>query len=351
MKKFFGIMLTVIFSLAVTMPVSAANKTTQQIYSGALDALIKAKTAEIKGNITVSAKANKNTKKTASDDLSVSSLYNSGSVGIDFEIRADKSNPEEQRSFFNFAFRPSKEIKENFPLDNLKVVSLSNVSYFFIEAANLNLGFLDLSAFANQWIKLDGVGILQKIMGEKYDSYKEQVATQNKNNEITPKQIEDVIKLFKKDNVFTVYRLADKKIGDQSFYRLRLSFNRAGFRKFMLDVSKQVDGKAMTAAEIKDLDKTIKTWQVPDSFLLVNKISGNPVQLDLVVNDNNTARKMTTKVLLKFISFNDSVDITAPAESRNFEDILQELMKNLQASLNNTSSTSGLVGATSTLVQ
>jgi len=319
-------------------PLTVSAKTAQQMYWDALDRIVKAKTMVVGGTVNITSKM-ANTK---NKNMAVSSAYsyNNGNLGINFNIKIDKSNPEEQRVFYSFGFVPSEEIKNNLPISDVKVVSLGSTSYFYITADSLDLGFLDLSLFINRWVKIDRDGILQQFLGDKYADVKADLDAKKKSNQITPEQMDSIIKLFKKNNIFNVYRLADKKVSGKTYNQLRLRFNKVNFRKFIIAASKEINGKSMTVAELKDLDKIIKTLQVPDSVLLVDKNSGAPARLDFSVKRNDGIRNLTTTVRINFISFNEGVDIYAPSEPTNFEDIFSAVMGQFKNNLDNSYATS-----------
>ncbi len=340
-KIVLGSVLAIGLSLALVMGVNAqtVKKTAkvvlpsspQQILNVAMDNLIKMKSTDCYGSIVTKQNNQKKVTKKTSDDSYVDFLTPSPKFNIDFDCKIDKLSATDEKAEYNFNITVDG-ITSTPQTFVLKLVSMNKQTYFKLDLpTGLDLGFFDMSALANRWIKIDKEALGQSFLGEKYDGVTARLATET--DEVkADKEFNNILKSFRKNQVLLVSKSKSTKLGDLNTVHLTVKINKSGFKKFMIESNKITGGKAMTKAELKELETSLQKAVMHDIQVWVDKKTVMPVKI--MFGNMGTKDKISdtlSRVQINLTNFNSPKEVLSPPYSTSLEDIFAEMMEKFKA--------------------
>jgi hypothetical protein len=208
----------------------------------------------------------------------------------------------------NFAF--GLEIRT---IDKIVYVKLSNVP---------NLGFFDLSAVANQWIKIDTEALKKQFGLEKLEA---QVKEAQKKQELSPEQMKlkiavQLAKIFK-----ITEKLPSEKIEGVNTYHYKFIIDKEGIKNLFIEISKIVQDKTLTEEELADFDKSLELIELPEGEIWIGKNDLLPYKISLssIIKETDKS-KISGKVSFTqlFKNFNKPVQIEIPTPAKTLEEVL-----------------------------
>lgn len=209
----------------------------------------------------------------------------------------------------NFAF--GLEVRT---IDKIVYIKLSNVP---------NLGFFDLSAIANQWIKIDTEALKKQFGLEKFEA---QIKEAQKKQELSPEQIEKLKIAAQQAKIFKITeKLPSENIEGINTYHYKFIIDKEGVKKLIADISKIVHDKTLTEKEIADYDKSFEAIELPEGEIWIGKKDLLPYKILLSsvlkeTDKSKVAGKFTITLLFK--NFNKTVQIDIPSPVKTLEEIL-----------------------------
>lgn len=178
-----------------------------------------------------------------------------------------------------------------------------------------NLMIFDLSAFENQWIKIDG----------------KDITAQQEKNKLTSAQIDQLKKTFVQDKVISIVaNLPAEKIDGVNTYHYKYAVNKEGLRKYIIDVDKIVSTSTMlTGQKLADFNKEMDNLVAPEGEIWIGKSDYLPYKIssNIVINETETS-KVSGKVgiVLSAKNFNKPVQVDVPSPVKTTEEIMAGFM-------------------------
>lgn len=194
-----------------------------------------------------------------------------------------------------------------------------------------NLGFFDLSAVKNQWVKIDTEALKKQFGLEKLE---EQLKEVQKQKELTPEQIEKLKEAVQQAKAFKItQKLASEKVEGVSTHHYKFTIDKAGVKNLVADIGQIVQNKTLTEKELADFDKSLETVKLPEGEIWIGKKDLLPYKISLssTIKEADTS-KISGKVslILLFKNFNKPVHIAVPTQAKPLEEILEGLLEGLQ---------------------
>lgn len=196
---------------------------------------------------------------------------------------------------------------------SLETISIAKMNYIKLNKAP-NLGFLDLSKFTNQWIKINTDSLSKQIV--KTTVVTEQTKT------LTEKQISDLKDLFAKSNIFEI----TAKLGDEEIYGVlsshyQFKLNKEEMQVLAKKANEIVTGKKLTAEEAEAMDKAFAMTGEETGEIWIGKEDGLPrkININMIIGDAGAAKiSGEMNMSLTFKAFNKEVSIETPT---NFKEL------------------------------
>jgi len=209
----------------------------------------------------------------------------------------------------NFAFE--LEIRT---IDKIVFVKLSNVP---------NLGFFDLSAVANQWIKIDTEALKKQFGLEKLEA---QVKEVQKKQELSLEQIEKLKIAVQHAKIFKITeKLPSEKIEGVNTYHYKFIIDKEGIKNLFIEISKIVQDKTFTEKELADFDKSFEVIELSGGEIWIGQNDSLPykISLSLIIKETDKS-KISGKVsfTLSFKNFNKPAQIEIPKPVKTVEEVL-----------------------------
>lgn len=196
-----------------------------------------------------------------------------------------------------------------------------------------NLGFFDLSAVKNQWVKID-TEALKKQFG--FEKLEEQLKEAQKQQELTPEQIEKLKEVVKQAKVFKItQKFASEKINGVNTHHYKFTIDKEGIKKLVTDISQIVQNKTLTEKELTDFNKSLEAIELPEGEIWIGKKDLLPYKVSLSSTIKGTEQLKTSGKIsftLLFKNFNKPVQIDIPTQTKPLEEILGGLFSGLQGS-------------------
>lgn len=238
----------------------------------------------------------------------------------------DLNNP--QGSFsFNINTDALTEGQFNF---GLEIRQIGKIIYVKISDVP-NLVFFDLSAVKNQWVKIDTEALKKQFGLEKLE---EQLKEAQKQQELTPEQIEKLKEAVQQAKIFTItQKLASEKINGVNTHHYKFTIDKEGIKKLVTDISQIVQNKTLTEEELADLNKSLEAIELPGGEIWIGKKDLLPYKVSLSSTIKETEQAKTSGKInftLLFKNFNKPVQIDIPAQAKPLEEILGGLFGGLQ---------------------
>jgi len=246
---------------------------------------------------------------------------------INFNGKSDVGDLNNSKGLFAFNIKTDalKELTQGESVFGLEIRTINKVVY--VKLNNLpNLGFFDLSAFSNQWIKIDTEAIKKQFGLDKLD---EQIKEAQKQQELTPEQTEKLKQIVAQSKVFKVTeKLASEKIEGVDTHHYKFLIDRAELKKLIIDISGVVQNKTLTDKELADFDKSLEAIETLDGEIWIGKKDYLPYKVLLTVGikettESKTAGQLTATLLFK--NYNKPVQIDIPSPVKSIEEILGQL--------------------------
>ena len=207
-------------------------------------------------------------------------------------------------------------------IDKIVYVKLSNIP---------NLGFFDLSAVANQWIKIDTEALKKQFGLEKFEA---QIKEAQKKQELSPEQIEKLKIAVQQAEIFKITeKLPSEKIDGVYTYHYKFIIDKEGVKKFIADITQIVQDKTLSEKELADFNKILEDLQFPEGEIWIGKKDLLPYKISLSLTIEETDKLKTSgkiSTILLFKNFNKPVKIEIPTPVKTVEEILGGLFGGLQ---------------------
>lgn len=246
---------------------------------------------------------------------------------INFNGKFDVGDLNNPKGLFSFNIKTDalKELTQGESAFGLEVRTIGKVIY--VKLNNLpNLGFFDLSALSNQWIKIDAEAIKKQFGLEKFE---EQIKESQKQRELTPEQVEKLKQIFAQAKVLKVTeKLASEKIEGVDTHHYKFLIDKNELKKLTVDISGVVQNKTLTDKELAELDKGLEVIDNLGGEIWIGKKDYLPHKILLTIGIKETAESKTagqTTTTLSFKNYNKSVQIDIPSPVKSIEEILGQL--------------------------
>lgn len=189
---------------------------------------------------------------------------------INFSGVSDTNDLNNPKGSFSFNINTDALGQENFTL-GLEIRTIDKIVY--AKLSNLpNLGFFDLTAVSNQWIKIDTEALKKQFGLEKIE---EQLEELQKKQELSPEQIEKLKTAVQQHKVFRITEnFASEKIEGVYTYHYKFTIDKEeiGKKDFL-------PYKISLSSVIKETEKSKTSGKV--SFALLFKNFNKPVQIEI----------------------------------------------------------------------
>lgn len=253
----------------------------------------------------------------------------SSDFSINFTGSSDIQNPNNPKGQFSFNIKTDALQQKEFTF-GLEIKTIDKIIYAKLSDAP-NLGFSNLSAVKNQWIKIDPETLKKQFGLEKLD---EQIKEARKKSELTPEQIEKLKTAVQQDKIFKITgKLANEKIEGINTYHYKFAINKEGVKKLFADISQIIQNKTLTEKELAEFDKKLEAAQLPEGEIWIGKKDLLPYKITLnsIIKETDKSKisgEISFTLLLK--NFNKPVQIDIPQQTKPLEEFLKELIGGLQ---------------------
>lgn len=247
---------------------------------------------------------------------------------VNFNGVSDTNDLNNPKGSFSFNINTDALGQENFTL-GLEVRTIDKIVY--VKLSNLlNLGFFDLTAVSNQWIKVDTEALKKQFGLEKIE---EQLKEAQKKQELSPEQIEKLKTAVQQHKVFKITEsLAGEKIEGVDTYHYKFTIDKEEIKKLLTDISQITQDKTLTEKELADFDESFKAIELPEGEIWIGKKDFLPYKISLSSVIKETEKSKTSgkvSFTLLFKNFNKPVQIEIPAPVKTLEEILGGLFGGL----------------------
>ena len=247
---------------------------------------------------------------------------------VNFNGVSDTNDLNNPKGSFSFNINTDALGQENFTL-GLEIRTIDKIVY--AKLSNLpNLGFFDLTAVANQWIKIDTEALKKQFGLEKLEA---QIKEAQKKQELSPEQIEKLKTVVQQRKVFKITEsLADEKIEGVNTYHYKFTIDKEEIKKLFADISQITQDKTLTEKELAEFDESFKAIELPEGEIWIGKKDFLPYKISLSSLIKETEKSKTSgkvSFTLLFKNFNKPVQIEIPAPVKTLEEILGGLFGGL----------------------
>lgn len=210
----------------------------------------------------------------------------------------------------------------------LEIRTISKIIYVKLSDVP-NLGFFDLSAVKNQWIKIDTEALKKQFGLEKLE---EQVKEAQKKQGLTP-VIEKLKTAVQQAKIFKItQKLAGEKIEGVNTYHYKFIIDKEGVKNLFVEISKIIEDRTLIEEELKEFDKSLETVELEGEIWIGKKdLLPYKITLSSIIKETDkskTSGKVSFTLLLK--SFNKPVQIDIPQQAKPLEEFLGGLFGGLQ---------------------
>lgn len=189
-----------------------------------------------------------------------------------------------------------------------------------------NLGFFDLSAVKNQWVKIDGSALkiptgLEKIEQPVSEASKKSGLTQEQNEKIS-------IILGQAKIIKTIEKLPSEKIEGVNAYHYKIIFDQEAVKKVAPEIGQIIQNRILTEIELAEFNKYFATVELPAVEIWIGKTDLLPRKIFLSATIKASDKLKASGQIsfaLVFKSFNQPVKIEVPAPVKTLEEILSGL--------------------------
>lgn len=240
---------------------------------------------------------------------------------INFSGVSDTNDLNNPKGSFSFNINTDALGQENFTL-GLEIRTIDKIVY--AKLSNLpNLGFFDLTAVSNQWIKIDTEALKKQFGLEKIE---EQLKEAQKKQELSPEQIEKLKTAGQQNKVFRITEnFASEKIEGVDTYHYKFTIDKEEIKKLRTDISQITQDKTLTEKELADFDESFKAIELPEGEIWIGKKDFLPYKISLSSVIKETEKSKTSgkvSFTLLFKNFNKPVQIEIPTPVKTLEEIL-----------------------------
>jgi len=247
---------------------------------------------------------------------------------INFSGKSDISNLNNPKSSFAFNIRTDALKGLLTEEDFVFGFELRGIGqFFYLRLGNIpDFRFFELSFLSDNWIKID-IESLKKQLGP--EGLEEQIKEAQKQQELTPEQIEGLVGVVSVAKVLKVTdKLPSEKIDSVETYHYKFVVDRDNLIKLIADVNSIIQDKTLTENEIADLNKSLEIIESFAGEIWIGKEDLLPykVSLETLIKETDkskTSGKLTLVTLFK--NYNKPVQIDIPSPVKDLEEFLGEL--------------------------
>ena len=247
---------------------------------------------------------------------------------INFNGVSDTNDLNNPKGSFSFNINTDALGQENFTL-GLEIRTIDKIVY--VKLSNIpNLGFFDLSAVANQWIKIDTEALKKQFGLEKLEA---QIKEAQKKQELSPEQIEKLKVAVQQVKIFKITEsLSSEKIEGVNTYHYKFTIDKEEIKKLLADINQITQDKTLTEKELAEFDKSFEAIELPEGEIWIGKKDLLPYKISLSslikkTDQSKTSGKVSLTLLFK--NFNKPVQIEIPTPVKTLEEILGGLFSGL----------------------
>jgi hypothetical protein len=197
---------------------------------------------------------------------------------------------------------------------NLETRNIEKISYVKINKAP-NLGFVDLSKFTNQWIKLDTNSLTKQISNTSLATSTTKTLTDN--------QIAKLKNLIANSDVFEITeKLSDEEIHGVVSNHYKFEINKEELKTLAIKANEIVSERQFTAEESEVLGKSFETIGEQSSEIWIGKSDSLPRKITMNIQMNNVNSVQMSgdmNISLTFKSFDEEINIETPANSKELD--------------------------------
>lgn len=243
---------------------------------------------------------------------------------LGFSGATDIKDPLNLKGFFKVKVKTNAFTGKNMTL-GAEFRILNNIGYLKLSSA-ANLGFFDLSALKNKWVRFD-YDELEDEFG--FDSKDDVLPMTDQKKEMTPAQVEKVkVALEKYDVIKITAELPDAIIDRVKTYHYKYAFDVNELKKFELEREQIMKDRALTANEISFIEQDFADLVMPSGEIWIGKTDFLPRKLtaDLSIDEKpSSPDSAVVKVNLSLKNFNKAVKVTVPPKSQAFQEFAESM--------------------------
>lgn len=220
----------------------------------------------------------------------------------------------------------STSVANGSPILGLSTRQLEDATYLSLTEVPSNM-FIDLSPIAGVWVKIDPKSLAKQLVG---DAVTEEASAPKET--ITEEQKTEIRAAFVELKPVRVKKaLKDEDVDGVPSRHYQLTVDQEALKAFVLRMQSIMNGEASLAYEKfnDDYERYSKQVEVTSSEIWIGKESGLPTRVLLQMTGKATEDVPADGTMtfdMKFKNFNQTPVIEAPAESKTFEEIFQQLM-------------------------
>lgn len=198
---------------------------------------------------------------------------------------------------------------------------------FYVKATDLpKIGFFDLSAITDQWIKID-IEELKQQLG--LDTLEVETDTQQV-KELSPEQVKAAKKAIQEADVFVVTeKLTSEKISDRDTYHYEVSIDKTELKTLILRIVEITGEKPLGEKELEKLDEGLASLADIRGEIWLGKQDLLPYKIAFrsKIEETEFSKSTgTTTVTILFTQFNQPVEIHPPEQTKSVTEVFGLLL-------------------------
>jgi len=260
---------------------------------------------------------------------------------LDFQNSKEEATSTEQKTKLSIGFSGASDLhdlnnpKAMFRVDvstdmspeplGLEIRVIDKVNY--LKLSNIpNLGFfsLPLSFLENKWIKVDS-----KIMKYVLKGLEEQSEEEQKEQELTPEEIEQIKEIVARKKIFRITeKLASEKIDGKKTYHYRFIIDKEELGQLFTEIGKVAKNKILTETELQEIQDLLQAIRMPEGEIWIGKkdLLLYKILLNLDIKETEKTKvEGNVNTSIQFKNYNKPVQIEVPASAKTIEEIIAEL--------------------------
>ncbi|MBX4191414.1 MAG: hypothetical protein KW804_01290 [Candidatus Doudnabacteria bacterium] len=245
-------------------------------------------------------------------DNRVAGASTSLQFALDFDGSIDRQDSKHPKSELNF------DITAGIFTVGMKMKLVNDIVYLRVD--NVPKFTEEITKYSNTWIKIDPVALSEKYgLGLNLNASTASLTEGQKN------QINELFRTTRFYN--SIKRLDDDMIDGKGMYHYSIVLDKAALKNYLQEVEKI--NKSAGGLETSDLD-ALDSMQLKNSEIWIGKSDRmlHRVQTEISQSaSNDSIPSGSVHLLLNFSNYNNISKISAPSDSKNIDDVIQDIMQ------------------------